>query len=301
MLLACQGMQGLHLMVQSCLLATSWPQVVVVPGTKEEVVALPGEEVLLQCDGPVGRVTRCVWRAPEERLKDGCCYGDCRKQGRSCREAEVRRDVEGSLATCQLLLKEVREGEGGVWRCDLGYTDGGREVGFLVAVAGRLEWVGVKGEGGVRKLEGGETRLGCRVRGTAPLGELVWEVAGSKVNSSHNPLTVWEEEGEGGRVWGLQQSLDLGDLASLTGSSVFCRYLQRDSTQSPVVRSSLEAVVLGSPALPRASPTSSLWPHWATWATAGGVLVLLQLGAGLACVIARCAPARRPPPQETPL
>ena len=121
---------------------------------------------------------------------------------------------------------------------------------------------------------------------------------------------MWEEEGgeEEGRLYGLQQSLSLPQLPSLSGSSVYCHYSQRDQAGALQHRSSLEAVVLPSPPSPP-SPPSTPSPHsppsasqtalpaWVTWMTAGGLVLLLQLSLGLACLIARCAPTRNTPSQ----
>ena len=174
-----------------------------------------------------------------------------------------------------------------------------------------MAWVGGQegGSRGVRKLEGGSARLGCRVEGTWPLGVLTWALGEVQLNNSLNPLTVWEEEvgaesgaeggaegGVEGRLYGLQQSLSLPYLPSLTGSSVYCHYSQRDQAGALQHRSSLEAVVLPSPPSPPSASQTAL-PAWVTWMTAGGLVLLLQLSLGLACLIARCALTRNTPSQ----
>ena len=217
----------------------------------------------------------------------------------------MRREVEAGIATCQLYLATVREGEDGLedeagWLCDLGYQAGQRRLRFRVARAGIMEWVGKEGETGVRKLEGKEARLGCRVRGTSPLGSLSWLVGGSALNNTINPVTIWEEEQGGGSVYGIQQSLHLANLTPLAGTSVYCRYSQRDYTGVLVPRKVLEAVVIPESPITRRTTTSRL--PWLSWVTAGGLLLLIQVGLGLACLLARCAPARfGQPPIETPL
>ena len=283
--------------------------VVEVGEEEEELVVMPGDNLLLQCSGPVAKVRQCVWYSPGSRTSR-CCFGDCQARERRCRGQEgrqVRREVEAGIATCQLYLAGVREGEEGLsgegWQCDLGYQGGQKHLRFTVARAGIMEWVGKEGKTGVRKLEGKEARLGCRVRGTTPLGSLSWLVGGSLLNNTLNPVTMWEEEEEeerGGTVYGIQQSLHLANLTPLAGTSVYCRYSQRDYTGTLVPRGVLEAVVI-----PRAPPTrraSSTSLPWLSWVTAGGLLLLIQLGLALACLLARCAPARfAQHPVETPL
>ena len=285
--------------------------VVEVAEEQEELVVMPGHNLLLQCSGPVAKVRQCVWFSPGSRTSR-CCFGDCGPRERRCRGQEqgqgrqVRREVEAGLATCQLHLAGVREGEEGLgregWQCDLGYRGGQKRLFFIVARAGIMEWVGKEGDTGVRKLEGSEARLGCRVRGTAPLGTLSWVVGGSLLNNTLNPVTMWEEDDvRGGTVYGIQQSLHLPNLTPLAGTSVYCRYSQRDYTGTLVPRSVLEAVIIPRAAIRRRSSTTSL--PWLSWLTAGGLLLLIQLGLALACLLARCAPARfaQPPAVETPL
>ena len=283
--------------------------VVEVGEEEEQLVVIPGDNLLLQCSGPIAKVRQCVWYSPGSRTSR-CCFGDCQARERRCRGQlqgrEVRREVEAGIATCQLYLAGVREGEEGLsgegWQCDLGYQGGQRHLVFTVARAGIMEWVGKEGETGVRKLEGKEARLGCRVRGTAPLGTLSWLVGGSLLNNTLNPVTMWEEEQErGGTVFGIQQSLHLANLTPLVGTSVFCRYSQRDYTGTLVPRSVLEAVVIPGGAITRRA--SSVGLPWISWVTAGGLLLLIQLGLALACLLARCAPSARfaQPPVETPL
>ena len=78
-----------------------------------------------------------------------------------------------------------------------------RERSFTVARAGVvLEWVGGV-QPGVRKLEGGDTRVWCRVRGARPRGKLSWELGDAELDSRLHPVTEWEEETAEGRVWGL--------------------------------------------------------------------------------------------------
>ena len=279
--------------------------VVEVGEDEDQLVVIPGDNLLLQCSGPVAKVRQCVWYSPGSRTSR-CCFGDCGRRERRCRVEEgrqVRREVEAGLATCQLYLAGVREGEEGLqgkgWQCDLGYQGGQKRLVFTVAKAGIMEWVGKEGETGVRKLEGHEARLGCRVRGTAPLGTLSWVVGGSLINNTINPVTMWEEEQErGGTVFGIQQSLHLANLTPLAGTSVFCRYSQRDYTGTLVPRSVLEAVVI--PQAPAVTRSTSSLP-WLSWVTAGGLLLLIQLGLALACLLARCAPDRFAQPIETPL
>ena len=102
--------------------------VVEVAEEQEELVVMPGDNLLLQCSGPVAKVRQCVWFSPGSRASR-CCFGDCGSQERRCRGQEgqgrqVRREVEAGLATCQLHLAGVQEGEEGVggegWQCDLG-------------------------------------------------------------------------------------------------------------------------------------------------------------------------------------
>jgi hypothetical protein len=250
------------------------------------LVVMPGSDLLLQCSGPVGEVRQCVWRDPTGR----CCYGDCGAGG--CPQAgqrEVRREVRGAVATCQLHLADLQEGEGGAWRCDLGLPGGAAERSFTVARAGVLEWVGGV-QPGVRKLEGDVARVGCRVRGARPRGELSWALGDTELDVRLQPVTEWEEETAEGRVWGLQQSVLLPDLAGLAGASLYCRHSQRDHTGRRVERGRLEAVVLG----PRPAALG-------LWAAGGGLLLLLPLGLGLGWILARARARRPPPPLETPL
>ena len=57
---------------------------VVEVGEEEEVlVVMPGDNLLLQCSGPVAEVRRCVWFSPGSSTTR-CCFGDCGSRQRRC-------------------------------------------------------------------------------------------------------------------------------------------------------------------------------------------------------------------------
>ena len=57
---------------------------VVEVGKEEEVlVVMPGDNLLLQCSGPVAEVRRCVWFSPGSSTTR-CCFGDCGARQRRC-------------------------------------------------------------------------------------------------------------------------------------------------------------------------------------------------------------------------
>ena len=94
--------------------------VVEVGEEEDQLVVIPGDNLLLQCSGPVAKVRQCVWYSPGSRTSR-CCFGDCGRRERRCRVEEgrqVRREVEAGLATCQLYLAGVREGEEGLRYCN---------------------------------------------------------------------------------------------------------------------------------------------------------------------------------------
>ena len=40
---------------------------------KEQLVVMPGDNLLLQCSGPVAKVRQCVWYSPGSR-RSRCCF-----------------------------------------------------------------------------------------------------------------------------------------------------------------------------------------------------------------------------------
>jgi len=252
-----------------------------------------GSGAILPCSGPVSQVTQCQWTAPGS----SCCYGDyC---GAVCgveREHRVLRNVEDGVAVCQLILESVQEkddaGEDGdIWTCNLGYDDGVFHHYFIVPLQGELAWVendDMEDDiGGVRMIvatEGDVIDISCRVEDTRYVGEIEWVIDGDTIENEEYVTEIQKSPGSDS-LFTVEQRFLKAANKSWEGSSLRCRYSQKDHNNELIHLATINAII----AYVKAHPGDLTAHSWVVWSTLGGLACSLTL----CCLVVRCISSRR--------